>query len=145
MKNCIDKYQFNKSYKEIKLPYTVVEDNSLGRLVYVGYFEAPEEITGLINQADSLEELDKNMMDSFKFLLKYYEEESRILNKRAIFRSNRSGGHFWFRIIGIGATVNWTDGKYIKIKRGWKWFGITSVEGLRIGKLLIFFQNEWKH
>jgi hypothetical protein len=92
----------------------------------------------------NIEEVKKELFTSLEIILNYYHLEDRKLRKLAIFNGNYTKNQVWFTIIGIGLTLNWTNSKYTKIKKGWKYLGITSVNGIKIGKLLIFFQNQWR-
>lgn len=119
---------------------------------FVGQILEPEVLKGCIVQGDSIEDTKKELMKSFEFMLKFYEQDHKELHQRAIWLSNFSSHgtgnwQFWFSIIGFGANINYTPIRYFKLlnkkKKEIKYFGRTEQGGWKIGKFLIFFKNNW--
>jgi hypothetical protein len=106
---------------------------------WVGQITESEEFKCVIDQALSEEELKSRMVHTLRIILKFHQEENARLRKLAIFNGNAGRSQAWFTIMGIGLTINW-----MKRLKGESFICITKPGGLRIGKLLIFFQNHWK-
>jgi predicted RNase H-like HicB family nuclease len=134
--------QRKESFVKIKTEVMKYEED--GKIYFVGHVTEPKELSGCICQGNSEEELEKKLSDAIRFTLMFYQKESQDLGRLAIFRGNKGYTQVWFTIVGLGLTLNWTDGKYVTMRNGWKNFGITTQGGLRLGKLLIFTQNHWK-
>lgn len=95
-----------------------------------------EDLSGCVIQADTEEEIEKELRISMKIMLYYYYSEHMKGQQRAIWRSNWSKSQFWFTIVGIGLTFYWRP-KNLPFKP-------PKGLGLWIGRLRITFTNNWK-
>lgn len=135
----------------IKLKTEITTNVYKDKTVYVGRITESEEFTGIICQSSvSEEDLERHLIISLKAMLRFHEDNFQKLQRLAIFQSNKSDRQFWFRILGIGLTINTIkrDSKFQPIiVKGWKYLGLTRIQktGLVIGNKLIFFSNAWNN
>ncbi len=116
---------------KIKVQY---EDGS-----YVAFVEDENfpQLKSCVDGGETEEEARKNLLDSIKATMSFYEEEMFRGWKLAIFRGNASRMQLWFTIVGIGIVFYWNNSSSddIKYKPGYDY---------HIGKLYFSFMNEWK-
>lgn len=145
----ITKPEYVREVHSFEIPCDIIYDKN-----------EPNEITvsanlgrmGLVSQAKSIEDAKVKIKNAFDASISFYERESELLRKRAIwmsnFRKDEGGFHFWFRIIGLGLTINYFSKREIpmvdKNNKPIKFIGINRAGGLVIKNLLIFKMNEWK-
>lgn len=109
--------------------------------IFVAWPNDPDfpEFSGCIAQADSEEEVKKDVRTSLKAIVSYYKGESRRYAQRAIFRGNYTKYQLWFTIIGFGITFYWRGKKFSK-----KFPKMRPKYQFHIGRLWFSFRNEWK-
>lgn len=107
----------------------------------VVYF-ADELFAGIVTQGKTEQEAKERLYAGLKSWMSMSKRDHRMLNQRAAFISYRSKNHFWFRIIGLGLTLNWLKGESVeRIRKSRR--AIRPKNSIRIGRLLIFFTNAW--
>lgn len=138
------KYKLKEDFISLKIEIT--ESNEEGKTYYTGQI-MEDGLTGCIVQGDSEEEVKRRLVVSCKALIDFYRSRNNRLEKVAIWNSNSSENQFWFRMLGIGLTINYFKNPLLKhlMKYGWEGFGITKQNGLSLWKFLIFPQNCWKN
>lgn len=145
----ITKPEYVREVHSLEIPCDVIYDKN-----------EPNEITistnlgkmGLVSQGNSIEDAKVKIKDAFDASISFYERQSELLRKRAIwisnFRKDEGGFHFWFTIIGLGLTINYFSKREIPIvdknNKPIKFIGINRAGGLVIKNLLVFKMNAWK-
>lgn len=108
---------------------------------YVGKIEDDNypQFSGCIVQADTKEDVLKELQTSAKCMISFYERGLHNYWKKAIFRGNHNGNQLWFTIIGIGMIFYWRNKDFTK-----KFPLIKPKYQFHIGRLWFSFKNEWK-
>jgi|SRR5688572_25809103 len=127
------KEKWKNDYLQISI--TTVKDEDGG---YTGWINE-KHLTGCLAQADTEEQLKKELHISLQCMLEFYHQDSARGRKLSILRYNATKGQFWFTIVGLGLTINW-----LRRYKDDPIIGITKPGGFRIGKLLIFLHNHWR-